>query len=298
MLSTTPTITTSMVVVSVLQRHIPTMVVDTPLTTTTSMEVAWVAQRQVLTMVVEQLPTTTIDMEVVLAQLQLIQVMEVATQLTTTTDTVVAQVAQRQVLTMVVGQLPTTTTSMAVVSVLLRHIPTMAEERLQPIMTFMVITSDLVPTGNKRLKRLVMKKSFLIILCMMALNANAQVYAYDSWAQLPTTDLYDTQTMNMALAHGEMAARVAARKQALFEQYTDQAIDAFRNNQWNNVIYYVNQALGTTYYNGDIYYLRGYAFEQLGDLKQAKKDYRKGKKYGSYQASSALESLKARKRKK
>lgn len=33
----------------------------------------------------------------------------------------------------------------------------------------------------------------------MTLNANAQVYAYDTWAQLPTTDLYDTQTMNMAL---------------------------------------------------------------------------------------------------
>ena len=33
----------------------------------------------------------------------------------------------------------------------------------------------------------------------MTLNANAQVYAYDTWAQLPTTDLYDTQNMNMAL---------------------------------------------------------------------------------------------------
>ena len=143
-----------------------------------------------------------------------------------------------------------------------------------------------------------MKKILFTILCMMALTANAQVYAYDTWGQLPTMDLYDTQTMNMALAHAEMAARVAARKQALFEHYTEQAIDAFRDNQWNYVVYYANQALETSYYNGDIYYLRGYAFEQLGDLKQAKKDYRKGKKYGSYQASSALESLKARKQKK
>ena len=142
-----------------------------------------------------------------------------------------------------------------------------------------------------------MKKIVLTMLCMMALNANAQVYAYDTWGQLPTMDLYDTQTMNMALSHAEMAARVAVRKQALFEHYTEQAIDAFRDNQWNNVVYYANQALETTYYNGDIYYLRGYAFEQLGNLKQAKKDYRKGKKYGSYQASSALVALKARKRK-
>ena len=54
----------------------------------------------------------------------------------------------------------------------------------------------------------VMKKMVLTMLCMMALNANAQVYAYDTWTQLPTTDLYDTQTMNMALAHAEMRARV------------------------------------------------------------------------------------------
>ena len=139
-----------------------------------------------------------------------------------------------------------------------------------------------------------MKKMVLTMLCMMALNANAQVYAYDSWAQLPTTDLYDTQTMNMALAHAEMRARVEARKQALFEHYTNQAIDAFRNSQWSSVIYFANQALDTSYYNGDIYYLRGYANEQLGDLRQAKKDYRKGKKYGCYQATAALQSLKYR----
>ena len=141
-----------MVVVSVLQQHIPTTVVDTPRTTMTSMEVARVAQRQVLTMVVEQLPTTTIDMEVVLALLQHILIMEVDTPLTTTTNMVVAQVAQRRVLTMVVVQQPTTTTSMVVVSVLQQHIPIMAGERLRPIMTFMVITSAPAAIGNKRIK--------------------------------------------------------------------------------------------------------------------------------------------------
>ena len=116
------------------------------------MEVARVAQRQVLTMVVEQLPTTTIDMEVVLALLQHIPTMVVDTPRTTTTDTVEAQVAQRRVLTMVVVQQPTTTTSMVAVSVLQRHIPIMAGERLQPTMTFMVITSAPAAIGNKRLK--------------------------------------------------------------------------------------------------------------------------------------------------
>ena len=56
MLSTTPTITTSMVTVSVLQQPVPITVVATPRTTTTSTVQAQVAQRHALTMVVEQLP--------------------------------------------------------------------------------------------------------------------------------------------------------------------------------------------------------------------------------------------------
>lgn len=171
---------------------------------------------------------------------------------------------------------------------------TLAPQTLSTIATTPVMTSG---HGNFKIIQ-VMKKMVLTMLCMMALNANAQVYSYDTWTQLPTTDLYDTQTMNMALAHAEMRARVEARKQALFEHYTSQAIDAFRNSQWSSVIYFANQALDTSYYNGDIYYLRGYANEQLGDLRQAKKDYRKGKKYGCYQATAALQSLKTRKKRR
>ena len=77
MLSTAPTITTSMVVVSVLQRQVPTIVVDTPLTTTTDTGVAQVVQRRVLTMVVVQQPTTTTSMVAVSVLQQHIPVMEV-----------------------------------------------------------------------------------------------------------------------------------------------------------------------------------------------------------------------------
>ena len=139
-----------MVAVSALQQLVLTMVEATPRTTTTSTVVARVAQRQVLTMVVEQLPTIMTDMAVVLALLQHIQIMEVDTPLTTTTGTVVAQVVQRQVLTMVVEQLPTTTTSMVAVSGLQQHIPTMVVERLQPIMTLMVIALDPAAAGNAK----------------------------------------------------------------------------------------------------------------------------------------------------
>ena len=43
-----------------------------------------------------------------------------------------------------------TTTSMVAASVLQQHIPIMAGERLQPIMTLMVIASDPAAAGNAK----------------------------------------------------------------------------------------------------------------------------------------------------
>ena len=83
---------------------------------------------------------------------------------------------------------------------------TATETLPRPIRTVMDKALALPPAIRIRLG--IPLLSSVTMLCMMALNANAQVYAYDSWAQLPTTDLYDTQTMNMALAHAEMRARV------------------------------------------------------------------------------------------
>lgn len=142
-----------------------------------------------------------------------------------------------------------------------------------------------------------MKKKLLIILTTgsLAVSATAQVYAYDSWAQLPTTSLYDTDLMNMYV---QKLAETAARRKENYHRYSDLAVEAYNNKQWNNVIYYVNEALSTLYYSGTLYYIRGYAFEQLGDFRAAKKDYRKGEKYECIEAARALESLKARKKRK
>ena len=144
-----------------------------------------------------------------------------------------------------------------------------------------------------------MKKKILMmaLMCQMAASSNAQVYGGDTWVQLPTRDLYDSQTMSMALQHAEMAARIRARKEAMWEQYSDLAYENYNNRQWNRVISSVNLALETGFYNSDVYYMRGYAYEQLGYFKLAKKDYRKAKKYGNYQAESALDALKERMKK-
>ncbi len=145
-----------------------------------------------------------------------------------------------------------------------------------------------------------MKKVIMLIMmgCMVILNIDAQVYGGDSWVQLPTRDLYDSQTMSMALQHAEMAARIRARKEALWEQYSDLAYEAYNNRQWHSVLNYVYQALETGFYNSDMYYIRGYAYEQLGEFRLAKKNYRKAKKYGNYRAELALDELKEKMKKK
>ncbi|MBR4898305.1 MAG: hypothetical protein IKZ48_05920 [Prevotella sp.] len=140
-------------------------------------------------------------------------------------------------------------------------------------------------------RKTMMKKGIMTIalMCLGAMNINAQVYAGDSWIQLPTTDLYDTGVMNM---HLRALAETAARREAEFERYSNLAYEAFRKKQWSAVISNVNWALSTKYYNSEIFYMRGYAYESLGDYRRAKKDYKKAKKEGSYTAEQALIALK------
>lgn len=57
-------------------------------------------------------------------------------------------------------------------------------------------------------------------------------------------------------------------------------------------IHYSSLALKTGWYNSDLYYKRGIAFEQLNDFKHAKKEYEKAVKYGCDAAETALEKLK------
>lgn len=139
-----------------------------------------------------------------------------------------------------------------------------------------------------------MKKRILIgaMTCWMTLNVQAQ-YQYDMALPLPTVDLYDTGMMNMYM---RALAETAARRKQSYEENSDMAFNAFNNRQWSGVIGYVGRALNTGFYCGDLFYIRGYAYEQLGDLKAAKKDYKTGKKYSCDEAARALEALKTKKK--
>ena len=127
------------------------------------------------------------------------------------------------------------------------------------------------------------------MMCAVGLKGQAQIYGYDQAIKLPTADLYD---MDMVNAYANALRETAQRRQQFFRFYSDKAMEAGIEKQWELCIYYVDKALETGCHNGDIYYVRGLANEQLGRLKDAKKDYKTGKKMGSEYAATALEELK------
>lgn len=139
------------------------------------------------------------------------------------------------------------------------------------------------------------KVMMLALMCLVVVSGKAQIYGYDQTLRLPSADLYDTGAMNMYL---RALAETAAIRKENYLRYSDMAVEAYRNQNWNNVIYYVNEALNTKYYCGGLYYMRGYAYEQLGKLRAAKKDYKTAIKNDSQEAAQALASLKARKKRK
>lgn len=127
-----------------------------------------------------------------------------------------------------------------------------------------------------------------VMMCLMSLGAEAQTYAGDTWAQLPTADLYDTGVMNMSLsAYAEMAAQ----RQRMCHYYTNEALSAFKEKRWYDVINYSSHAIDLDP-NGGLFFIRGAAYESLGYLKEAKTDYKRSKRKHFAQAKIALQRVK------
>lgn len=123
-------------------------------------------------------------------------------------------------------------------------------------------------------------------ICSLSMRAQA--------VQTPTIDLYDTNMMNMYA--WSYAQTYHARKQN-YEYYVGKAFDAAKNEQWPYVITLVSNALNTGFWNADLYWLRGIAYENCGYLKDAKKDYKRSKRKGSSYAASSLARLKEKMKK-
>ena len=132
---------------------------------------------------------------------------------------------------------------------------------------------------------------FIVTLALMfvcSLNIQAQE------VPIPTVDLYDTEMMTMYL---QALAETRDIREKVYDQYVELAFTTAKNEQWSYVVNFVTSALNTGFWNADLYYLRGIAYEHLGCLKYAKRDFKKGKRKGSEFAANALERLKSTKKK-
>lgn len=131
-----------------------------------------------------------------------------------------------------------------------------------------------------------MKKKMLMMAfaATMTLGCEAQVL-------FSTPDLYDTGMMNMYIN----AARETARARLdNFIYYYGKAVDAYNGQQWDNVIYYANQAFATYYEDEQLYFMRGIAYDCKGRTRDAKKDLKTALKQGYKDAQKALDYIEAR----
>lgn len=139
------------------------------------------------------------------------------------------------------------------------------------------------------------KVVMMALMCLMAVSGKAQTFGNDQVVVSPLGNLYDDATMEMAL---RAARETAPRRHQAYEFYSEQAYEAYRNDRWNDVINNVNSALKTGFYNGSLYFFRGFAYESLGYFKYAKKDYKMAIKNGVYEANTALERVKQKAKRK
>ena len=131
-----------------------------------------------------------------------------------------------------------------------------------------------------------MKKKLFALACasIMATGMNAQVL-------FPTPDLYDSGMMNMYIN----AARETARARLdSFISYYGKAVDAYNDQQWDNVINYANRAFDTDYEDGQLYFMRGVAYDQKGYTREAKKDLKTALKQGYEDARKVLNYIEER----
>lgn len=133
-----------------------------------------------------------------------------------------------------------------------------------------------------------MRREVLIILLVVAtaIPSFCQV-------QMPTADLYDTESMNMYL---RALAETEAKRKEIFYEYTDMAFSYARLENWPRVLECSQKALDMQFYTAELYCLRGIAFEHLSDYKNAKKEYKRAYKAGYNKAKDFLNALDSRKK--
>lgn len=138
---------------------------------------------------------------------------------------------------------------------------------------------------------------YILFLCILAFNTQSQIVNNSRFRPFS----YEEMVRALPPVTPEMIERAAiaraqdrAEREAKFEKWQSAAVEAYNKGDYYGCLTYINYALETNFYNGYIYYVRGLAFEDLHDYKNAKKQYKKAKDEGYYQAEELLKGIKER----
>lgn len=138
---------------------------------------------------------------------------------------------------------------------------------------------------------------YILFLCILAFNTQSQIVNNSRFRPFS----YEEMIRALPPVSSEMIERAAiaraqdrAEREAKFEKWQSAAVEAYNKGDYFGCLTYINYALETNFHNGYIYYVRGLAFENLHDYKNAKKQYKKAKDEGYYQAEELLKGIKDR----
>lgn len=140
--------------------------------------------------------------------------------------------------------------------------------------------------GNKMFMRII---SLFLFLSFATITCKAQIVIKSQ---------YKPYTFEEMMLQAKVQAAKNAYNEKKFNEYSNQAYAAYNRGDKYGFITYTNYALETGWYNAKMYFDRGQVFQSLGDMKSAKREYKKAKKYGYYEAEVALNQLKKSKKKK
>lgn len=82
----------------------------------------------------------------------------------------------------------------------------------------------------------------------------------------------------------------------IFRSHLQEAINELENKYYSKCLYHINIAKSTSFYNYQLYEEEGKALEGMNNFNEARKSYRKAKKFGSPNAKTLMKQLKEHKK--
>lgn len=141
-----------------------------------------------------------------------------------------------------------------------------------------------------RILNITTMKKIIYAIFLIVLIFPCKLHGQNLW--LTNTSKFKPFTYDELVLQAQAKAAREAYNEKKFNEFQDKAYSCLNKKDYQGFIYYSDHALKTGWYNSQLYYDRGKAFENLNDYKRAKKEYKKAKKKGYYPAAEALKRCK------